>query len=100
MEAHNLATRGRRSSGVGSQSLEQEVSNLLALDIVGLGKKWSALFGAGPPSRVGRTLLIGAIGYRLQEKAVGGLTPSAARVLTESAINPGTAVQVGSRRPK
>ena len=81
METRNLATSGRRSSGVGSQNLEQEVSDLLTLDIVGLRKKWSALFGADPPSRLGRTLLIGAIAYRLQEKALGGLKPSAQRVL-------------------
>jgi len=30
---------------------------------------------------MGRTLLIRAIGYRLQEKALGGLKPSAQRVL-------------------
>ena len=81
METRNLATSGRRSSGVGSQNLEQEVSDLLTLDIVGLRKKWSALFGADPPNRLGPTLLIGAIAYRLQEKALGGLKPSAQRVL-------------------
>ncbi len=86
METRNLATSGRRSSGVGSQNLEREVSDLLTLDIVGLRKKWSALFGADPPNRLGPTLLIGAIAYRLQEKALGGLKPSAQHFREELCI--------------
>jgi hypothetical protein len=88
METRNSSTTGRRSSG-SSQNLEQEVSDLLTLDIVGLRGKWSALFVADPPSRLGRTLLIGAIAYRLQEKALGGLKPSAQRALDRVCDQPG-----------
>jgi hypothetical protein len=61
--------------------LEQEVSDLLTLDISGLREKWMALCAANPPVLLGKTLLIKGIAYRLQEKALGGLKPSAQRIL-------------------
>ena len=88
MEPRNLSTHGRKSSGIGSQNLEREVSDLRTLEIVGLRKEWSALFGADPPGRLGRTLLIRALAYRLQEKALGGLKPTAQRVLDRVCDHP------------
>ena len=83
MATRIAVSRNKRSSAVGggSEDLEQEVSNLLTLDTSELREKWSALCGVDPPDRMGRTLLIRAIAYRLQEKALGGLKPSAQRVL-------------------
>jgi hypothetical protein len=81
MKRRPSSTRGRKAFSVGSQNLEQEVSQLLTLDNVGLREKWSALFGGDPPAHLGRTLLIRAIAYRLQEKALGGLKTSAKRIL-------------------
>jgi hypothetical protein len=78
-----VANRNKRSSAVGggSESLEREVADLLTLATRELREKWSALCGVDPPDRLGRTLLIRAIAYRLQEKALGGLKPSAQRIL-------------------
>ena len=83
MATRRVANRNKRSSAVGggSESLEREVADLLSLETSELREKWSALCGVDPPDRMGRTLLIRAIGYRLQEKALGGLKPSAQRVL-------------------
>ncbi|MEA2649904.1 MAG: hypothetical protein QOG61_2339 [Candidatus Binataceae bacterium] len=82
METRSVANRNKRSSsGGGSESLEQEVADLLSLETSELRGKWSALCGVDPPDRLGRTLLIRAIAYRLQEKALGGLKPSAQRIL-------------------
>ena len=83
MATRSVANRNKRSSvvGGGSESLEREVSDLFTLDTSELREKWSALCGVDPADRLGRTLLIGAIAYRLQEKALGGLKPSAQRVL-------------------
>ncbi len=83
METRSVVNRNKRSFAVGggSQSLKQEVSDLLILDNGELREKWSALCGVDPPERMGRTLLLRAIAYRLQEKALGGLKPSAQRVL-------------------
>jgi len=104
-----VANRNKRSSpvGGGSESLAQEVADLLTLETSELREKWSALCGVDPPDRMGRTLLIRAIAYRLQEKALGGLKPSVQRVLdrvcdeprgsasgriTKTRINAGTVV--------
>src|SRR5271167_2915796 len=41
-----------------------------------LDQTWRALFGTERPRRVCGTLLIKALGYRLQERAIGGLKPA------------------------
>jgi|SRR5271155_5594219 len=83
MKTHNSPSRDRRASGLGSgpKALEQEVLDLFTLDINGLRERWSALCGAYPPAHLRRALLIRAIAYRLQEKALGGLKPSAQKAL-------------------
>jgi Protein of unknown function (DUF2924)/Resolvase, N terminal domain/Recombinase len=94
--ARIVANRNNRSSAVGggSESLEQEVSDLLILDTSELREKWSTLCGVDPPDRLGRTLLIRAIAYRLQEKGRGGLKASAQRVLDRVCDEPRGAASV------
>jgi hypothetical protein len=70
----------RRRVG-GSKDLAQEVENLSALDAAALRQRWAKLFGAQPSSRIGRTLMVQAIAYRLQERALGGLKSSTQRIL-------------------
>lgn len=50
-----------------------------------LRAEWHRLYGTGAPSRLGRTLLIAAVAYRLQEDALGGLRPELRRRLRKIA---------------
>jgi hypothetical protein len=45
------------------------------------------MFGKAPSRDIGRSFLIRAIAYRLQEKAFGGLKPSTQRLLAEFAYD-------------
>jgi hypothetical protein len=83
MERQIPSKRNRRASSLRSSSadLEREVADLLDVDTDGLREKWVALCGTEPPRRLGRSLLVRAIAYQLQENALGGLKASAQRVL-------------------
>jgi hypothetical protein len=63
------------------EELAREITRLPALDVPALRQSWAALFGDDPSPNLGRALLIRAIAYRLQEKALAGLKPSTQRVL-------------------
>ena len=63
------------------ERLAAEIENLGNLGSEELDQAWRDLFGSGRPRRVCGDLLIKALGYRLQEKAIGGLKPSTRRLL-------------------
>jgi Protein of unknown function (DUF2924) len=63
------------------EELARGITRLLALDVPALRQRWAALFGDDPAPNLGRALLLRAIAYRLQEKALAGLKPSTQRVL-------------------
>ena len=63
------------------QSLSAEIENLRTFGPEELDQTWRDLFGSDRPRRVCGDLLIKALGYRLQEKAIGGLKPSTRRLL-------------------
>src|SRR5260370_987841 len=63
------------------ESLSAQIENLRTLGPEKLDQSWRELFGPGRPRRVCGDLLIKALGYRLQEKAIGGLKPSTRRLL-------------------
>lgn len=65
----------------GSEDLAREIASLSALDMTALRKKWVALFGADPSPRLGRFFMVRAVGYRLQERALGGLKLPTQRIL-------------------
>jgi len=65
----------------GSEDLAREIANLSALDAEALRERWKALFGADPLPYLGRSFMVRALAYRLQERAIGGLKPSAQRTL-------------------
>ena len=69
------------------EELAREITRLLALDVLALRQRWAALFGDDPAPNLGRALLIKAIAYRLQEKALAGLKPSTQRLLDRVADN-------------
>ena len=58
-----------------------------------LKQRWRALYGSEPPPHISRELLIRALAYRIQEKALGGLKPSTRRLLTK------VAADASARRP-
>src|ERR1700732_1738630 len=73
--------RKPRSVGCDSEDLARDVASVSALDAAALRERWKALFGADPSPRVGRSLMVSAISYRIQERALGGLKPATQRLL-------------------
>jgi hypothetical protein len=63
------------------EGLSAQIENLRTLGPGQLDQTWRALFGSERPRRVCGDLLIKALGYRLQEKAIGGLKPYTRRLL-------------------
>jgi len=61
--------------------LQAELESLYTLKPNELAERWRALYGADLPARLRRPLIIQALAYRLQEKALGGLKPSTRRLL-------------------
>jgi Protein of unknown function (DUF2924) len=47
-----------------------------------LAEHWRAYFGAAPPPRTSRSLLLRAVAYKMQERALGGLSTRARRRLS------------------
>jgi hypothetical protein len=63
------------------EALSQELQGLARLSRHSLVERWTALYGSAPPPRTSRSLLIRAVAYRLQERALGGLKPAICRAL-------------------
>ncbi len=64
-----------------SDGLTEKLAALADLDAVGLRAEWRRLYRSHPPKRAGRDLLARAIAYKLQERALGGLSAAAKRKL-------------------
>jgi hypothetical protein len=75
--------RARKSGtiGRGLDDLERNIASLPTLDTAALRQRWKALFGADPSPHFGRSVLVRAISYRIQETALGGLKPATQRLL-------------------
>ena|SRR5208282_3865017 len=65
----------------GSEDLAREIASLSALDAETLRQRWKALIGADPSPYLGRSLIVRALAYRLQERALGGLKLATQRIL-------------------
>ena len=70
-----------------SEGLSAQIENLRNLSLEELDQTWRDLFSSERPRRVCGDLLIKALGYRLQEKALGGLKPSIRRLLERRGRN-------------
>ncbi len=83
MGGASLENQARRPIKVGgaSEDLAREIASLSALDVTALRQRWLALFGADPSPHLGRSLMVWAIAYRLQERALGGLKAATQRIL-------------------
>src|SRR5258707_2330393 len=46
-----------------------------------LTEHWSEYFGAAPPPRTSRSLMIRAVAYKMQERVIGGLSAATHRLL-------------------
>jgi hypothetical protein len=68
-----------------SQSVTDELSELCRLDLVALKQRWQVLYRTKAPAHIGRALLLYAVAYRLQERALGGLRSSTRRLLERAA---------------
>jgi hypothetical protein len=90
--------RKRATVGCSSDDLAQDVAGLGALDTTALRQRWRALFGTEPSPHFGRSVLVRAISYRIQETALGGLKPATQRLLDR--IAEGRSETVLDRIPK
>jgi len=67
----------RRIPALDPEALSAEITSLSKVDIDKLRDRWKAIYGKTPSREIGRSFLIRAIAYRLQERVFGGLKPSA-----------------------
>jgi hypothetical protein len=74
-------------------ALVHEIAALGQATSANLRERWRELYRTEPPRRISRDLLIRALAYRIQERALGGLRPSTRRLLTK------VAVDASARRP-
>ena len=75
----------RRAPMLDRDALTAEIAGLAKASIKDLHERWKTLYGKEPSRQLGRSFLIRAIAYRLQEKAFGGLKPSTRRLLARVA---------------
>jgi Protein of unknown function (DUF2924) len=75
----------RNPSRSGTRSLADELAELRGLDLRALKQRWRVLYRTEAPVHIGRALLLQAVAYRLQERALGGLKPSTRRLLERTA---------------
>jgi len=68
-----------------SGSLTDELAELRGLDATALKQRWRVLYRTDAPAHIGQALLLQAIAYRLQERALGGLKRSTRRLLERMA---------------
>ena len=64
-------------------ALGHEIAALRQTPPADLKERWRALYCTEPPRRISRDLLVRAVAYRIQEKALGGLKPATRRLLAK-----------------
>ena len=75
----------RRTLAPDRAALAAEIVGLSKAGIKDLRQRCKTFHGRQPPDGLGRSFLIRAIAYRLQEQAFGGLKPSTRRLLARVA---------------
>src|SRR5271163_1613757 len=68
-----------------TSAVAHEIAALRPATSADLKERWRALYRTEPPRRISRDLLVRALAYRIQEKALGGLKPSTRRLLAKVA---------------
>jgi hypothetical protein len=69
------------------EKLADEIAGLQSLDVAQLKARWRTLYKTEAPARFSRDLLIRAVAYRLQERALGGLKPTTRRLFERVAAD-------------
>jgi hypothetical protein len=77
----------KRKVSLSHSSLTGEIAALPAATYADLKQRWRVLYRTEPPPRISRDLLVRALAYRIQEKALGGLKPSTRRLLVKVAAD-------------
>ena len=80
----------QRFSGSETAKTSAEIAALFDFSVNELKDRWRSVYGAEPPPRSSRKLLVSAIAYRIQERAFGGLKPSVRRLLEHASGGTGT----------
>jgi len=80
-----MAQRRKMHRKGAARTLAEDLAALPGLPLDVLKQRWQAFYGAPPPSRLGRALMVRAIAHRLQEQALGGLRPATRRRLARAA---------------
>jgi Protein of unknown function (DUF2924) len=75
----------RSPSRSATKNLADELAELLGLDPAALKQRWRVLYRTEVPVRIGQSLLLQAVAYRLQERLLGDLKPSTRRLLERAA---------------
>jgi hypothetical protein len=75
----------KKLSEADAEKLASELAGLQRLSGEKLNQHFKIMYRADPPARMRRPLLIQALAYRLQEKALGGLKPATRRLLASVA---------------
>jgi len=70
-----------------TSALAQQIEALRQDTHADLKERWRVLYCTEPPRRISRDLLVRALAYRIQEKALGGLKPSTRRLLARIAAD-------------
>jgi hypothetical protein len=85
-------------AGNSDDRMREALARLPMLASADLRAEWRRLYGTEAPARIGHDLLIGAIAYRLQEQALGGLRPELRRRMRKivQAIRQGGEVSVAA----
>ena len=78
--ANDTPSNGSRSH-LASADLSAKLAALENLDAASLRAEWRRLYRSHPPKRAGRDLLARAIAYKLQVRALGGLSAATKRKL-------------------
>src|SRR5437667_7911897 len=69
------------------EKLTGEIAALQSLDVEQLKVRWRTAYQTEAPTRFSRDLLLRAVAYRLQERALGGLKPATRRLFQRVAAD-------------
>jgi hypothetical protein len=86
------------------EKLAGEIAALQSFDVTRLKTCWRSLYGSEAPARFSRDLLMRAVAYRMQERAMGELKPTTRRLFARIAADaharrPLTIVPLGTPQP-
>jgi hypothetical protein len=75
----------KRLIQMSAEELTRELSRLADESRDSLAQRWTDLYGAAPPPRTSRSLMMRAVAYKMQEQVFGGLPAPIRRMLVDGA---------------